>query len=107
MDPLGGKAQLIAEALDEASLRHRIIGANIANLNTPGYKARTVAFDRFLERTVVKEREGVEPREDGNTVVMELEMADMRKNELIYRVYIQAMLHKAQQMRAAIQGRTG
>ena len=107
MDPLGKQSNLITQMLDLAARRQEIIGGNIANVGTPGYKARTLEFDDVLGRVTLKEREGVEAREDGNTVVMELELADMRKNELVYRVFIQAMLQKARQMRSAISGRSG
>ena len=64
-------------------------------------------FDEELDAAVVREREGVNPRENGNTVVMELEMADMRKNELVYRVFIQSLIQKTRIMRAAISGGGG
>ena len=107
MDLLGAQAKLITDGLSEASHRHRILAANIANVNTPGYKSKTLEFDEFLEKNIVKDREGVEPREDGNTVSMEREMADMRKNDLIYRMFLQSMLNKTRQLRKAISGRNG
>ena len=36
---------LLAQVLDAAALRHRVIAQNIANVNTPGYHRREVAFE--------------------------------------------------------------
>ncbi|HHY47666.1 MAG TPA: flagellar basal body rod protein FlgB [Firmicutes bacterium] len=39
----------IQRALDALSLRHRVIANNIANVNTPGYKAMEVSFESELK----------------------------------------------------------
>lgn len=105
MSLLGQQGEWMVEALDLAVMRHRVLSANIANVDTPGYKARTVGFDDVLKKAVVAEREDVVPREDGNTVVMEREQADLRKNQLVYRVFMQSLIQRVRTMRSAIAGR--
>jgi flagellar basal-body rod protein FlgB len=42
------KIPLLSKALDAYSLRHKIISSNIANIGTPGYKAKSVEFENLL-----------------------------------------------------------
>ncbi|MEH6461565.1 flagellar basal body rod protein FlgB [Chitinimonas sp. JJ19] len=39
---------LVSQALDAATLRHQAIAANIANVNTPGYRPVRVSFEEQL-----------------------------------------------------------
>ncbi len=105
MDMIGGIGTDLQAALDAAAVRHRVISANIANVSTPGYKAKQATFDKELGRVVEEEREGVTPREDGNTVVMELETAEMKKNQLAYDVVLMALGQRMRVARSAISGR--
>jgi flagellar basal-body rod protein FlgB len=105
MDGMDITSGNIQQALDVAALRQRVIVANIANVSTPGYKAKNVSFDQALGEAVTEEREGVTPREDGNTVVMELEVADMRKNQVAYDLLLTAMNQRLRLVRSAISGR--
>ena len=48
--------QVLEQALDGLSLRHRVLANNYANVNTPGFKRSDVNFqDRSEERRVGKE----------------------------------------------------
>ena len=40
--------QLLRGALDTAALRQKVIADNVANADTPGFKAHEVAFEEFL-----------------------------------------------------------
>ncbi|MAG55211.1 MAG: hypothetical protein CMJ83_02865 [Planctomycetes bacterium] len=106
MSPLGPQSSKILAALDFTSEQHRVIQRNLANLNTPGFKAKTLRFDEALESAVMEERQGINPRQDGNTVVLEIENAEMRKNALVYRLFLQAMASETRTTRAAIAGRS-
>ncbi|MSR75660.1 MAG: flagellar biosynthesis protein FlgB [Planctomycetes bacterium] len=105
MDSLGDIGRVLQTALDTAATRHRVIGANIANVSTPGYKSKQVRFDAELGRAVEEEREGVAPREDGNTVMMELESAEMKKNQVAYDVVLMTLGQRMRLVRSAISGR--
>lgn len=45
-------AVALESALDGLALRQRTIANNIANVNTPGYQAKRVAFEEVLARSV-------------------------------------------------------
>jgi flagellar basal-body rod protein FlgB len=44
----GTKIPVLNRALDAYALRHKTIATNLANITTPGYRARTVAFEDQL-----------------------------------------------------------
>ena len=105
MDLLGADISRIKSVLDMATKQQELIQQNLANVNTAGYKSRTLQFDEALNEYIVVEREGLNPRQDGNTVVLEVENADARKTALWYRLHLQAMSHEARMVRSAISGR--
>jgi len=41
---------LMEQALDAASMRHEVISGNIANVDTPGYKRKSVSFEGALKQ---------------------------------------------------------
>ncbi|MBP3960872.1 flagellar biosynthesis protein FlgB [Gemmata sp. G18] len=106
----------LAQVLDTSALRHRVIAQNVANVNTPGYRRQTVAFESDLARALasptsdapVRSRivtaDGPE-RADGNTVDIDREMNDMTKNALLYQAATQIMASRVASLRAAIAGR--
>jgi flagellar basal-body rod protein FlgB len=111
--------ELLARLLDVASLRHKVIAQNVANVNTPGYHQLDVKFEEAFARAlrdgesaalakakpeVVENNEGPE-RADGNNVDIDTEMGDLEKNTLLYRTFVQILsIHTAAQ-RSAIVGR--
>ena len=48
MNGLPSQFHLITSAIDFARENHKVISQNIANVNTPEYKARTISFDEYL-----------------------------------------------------------
>ena len=107
MNFLGGEKALIEGMLDSTALRHRVIAENIANTNTPNYRAKEVVWNDHLGKAVVQEREGAAIRQDGNSVDMETEQAEMQKNELVHRLFLQSMFNRVNTMRSAIRGSGG
>lgn len=103
-------ADFLKIALDGASLRHTAISDNIANVNTPGYKRKTVNFEGVLRdeleknklrlsttnskhigggldtklSSVIKENKNFSVRRDGNSVNIDVEIAERAKNEIYY-----------------------
>lgn len=72
----------LSSALDGLALRERTIANNIANVNTPGYHARRVAFEDALAKsvesgdghTVATTAESLEPTQlNGNNVNLDTE----------------------------------
>lgn len=101
---------LLQKALDGAWQRQKVIAGNIANHETPGYKASTVSFEESLQhevkrlqqggytkenianaktaikRTKIKtalDHTGIE-RADGNNVNLETENINMAKAQIQY-----------------------
>lgn len=102
-----------------AEMRHRAIGENIANVNTPNYQRLVVDFEDELSKHLragkdISQIEGLEPemkvdvnalaRADGNTVNIDQELGDMSKNVLLYQTYSQLLTSKLSQMKSAISG---
>ena len=105
--------QVLQRALDASALRHTAISQNIANVDTPGYRALAVNFEQKLrealnrssrlplatsqERHVRAGRtdlSGINPelvrmertslRHDGNNVDIEMETTKLAENQLLY-----------------------
>ncbi|MFZ4619109.1 MAG: flagellar basal body rod protein FlgB [Bacteroidota bacterium] len=48
------KIPILSNALNAYTLRHKVISANIANIGTPGYKAKAVDFESTLNDQLAK-----------------------------------------------------
>lgn len=101
------------QAMTIASLRHRVIANNLANVNTPNYKALEVSFEEELSQHVgnpaaakptVVESDSPE-RADGNTVDLDRELGALNRNSLLYQAAAQIMATKFAALRSAISGR--
>ncbi len=109
---------VLAQLLDAAALRHRVIAQNVANVNTPGYRRREVTFEADLAKALAAPGPGgtahVRPkvviadgpeRVDGNTVDIDREMGDLSKNALLYQAAATIVTSRVASLRAAISGR--
>jgi len=84
-------AQAMQKSLDAIWLKTKVISNNIANYETPGYKAKEVSFKEVLSaeqgagknvkayRTRVTENTDTSIRPDGNNVNMEKEQMELWK----------------------------
>ncbi|MBX7148451.1 flagellar basal body protein [bacterium] len=94
MNSLPTTLDLMKQALDVRIAEHKVHAANIANLDTPGYKAKETSFEAKLAHTMegddkwkveMRVEDSNRPgRADGNNVSMEQEMSDMTQNSLQY-----------------------
>jgi flagellar basal-body rod protein FlgB len=94
-----GSSELLVRLLGACELRAKVVSANIANSNTPGYVRRVVRFEELLgaELRLGGDAARVAPelsldletpaRPDGNNVSLELELNAMRENRLLYEAY--------------------
>ena len=112
------RTQLLARLLDAASLRHRVIAQNVANVNTPGYHQLDVDFESAFARALavgdkaaltrvqptVVENTAAPERADGNNVDIDVEMARLNKNTLLYRAFAQIIASHEATARSAITG---
>ena len=114
----------LENALNRASLAHRVIAQNIANVDTPNYKAKHVAFNDELQSAFQARR--TDPRQlsfsgntggarivtdnnttiqnNGNNVDMDSEMVDLAKNQLAYQAYSEAISRKFNEWKIVLKG---
>lgn len=111
--------ELLSKLLDAASVRHRVIAQNVANINTPGYRRLEVSFEDELARRLtsasgsawadlkprVREGGGGTERADGNNVDIDREIGELNKNTLLYNAYVQVLTSKLATLRSAVTGR--
>lgn len=115
---LYGKSSVLEKSLNAAWARNDVISQNLANVDTPEYKRKDIAFEEFLNDSMGKTSlegnltdkrhipinsgnvEKIEPalvednsdssmRIDGNNVDIDSEMASLAKNQIKYNALIQ------------------
>lgn len=96
--------ELLTKAIHYTNLRHNVIAENIANVDTPGYKAMDLKFEHLLGRALA-DRKGkigsltamlvsdttVQPRLDGNTVNPDQQLAKLAENTIIHNTFVQLL----------------
>jgi flagellar basal-body rod protein FlgB len=109
---------VLDKSLDLYLLRQQVISDNVANAETPYFKARRVDFESELQRAMEESESGVrdiasvtprvyedpysETGQDLNTVDMDREMAEMSKNDVKYSATSQAISKKFGLLKYAI-----
>jgi len=58
MDSINNLTQFYEKALDAASLRQKVIAENIANIDTPNYRHKEVAFEDTFRKLIAQESGG-------------------------------------------------
>lgn len=120
LEKLTSSLKLREKALDATWTRNEVIAQNIANVDTPGYKVKTVRFEEYLadalnkdgfkgnttdsrhmeigggspEKANIKvttENSSLSTRLDGNNVDIESEMASSAKNDIRYNAIAQSI----------------
>jgi len=110
---------LLEKALDASWLRNDVISDNIANVDTPNYKSKSVEFENMLNQALNKDSistsdfEGIEPkvveshsnnemRLDGNNVDIDAEMAQLAKNQILYNAMIQQVTQEFNRLKIVL-----
>ena len=97
---------ILQHMLDVAAFRNRVLTSNIANADTPGYKAKDISFQEEMNKAVsgngeqeyhVYETATTMPNRDGNTVNLDIEMAKVAENNLLYDAAAQLITMKIRQ----------
>ena len=112
-------------ALNVHSFRQQLIASNIANADTPGYKARDIDFAAVLKDAASAQgkpqlpakpgenaplnaetlyRSAVQRSIDGNTVDLDVERAQFADNAVRYEAQLMFINSRIRSMLAAIQG---
>lgn len=124
--------QLISKSLDFRAERNQLLAGNIANIETPGYKAKDIVFEQALGKAMRSHQPGplevtnarhldgrtatpltlVKPEVinaanpsgslDGNSVELEKEMAKLAENQVGFQALTQMMTFKFNQLRNAM-----
>ena len=128
-----GTIAILQKSLNVGSVRHKVLTSNIANIDTPNYKAFEVVMEDArkhssrlegpieLVRTQPRHLSGPHSasnpikiktvdssgnnfRADGNTVDLDRTMGKLAENTLLYRTAAQIIRMKFQGLKNAIQG---
>lgn len=131
IDKILSRTKIVEKALDGTWLRNEAIAQNLANIDTPGYKRKTVNFEEHLnkaldersfkgnmthprhipigrsqvEKTTLKiseDHSSSSVRLDGNNVDIENEMAAMAKNTIQYNTLIQSLSGRFKALKTVI-----
>ncbi|MGA2980712.1 MAG: flagellar basal body protein [Terriglobales bacterium] len=105
----------LERVLDLSAFRHQIIAANLANVDTPGYRTRDLRpFAGEIEQAmageeasftpVAREIPGLLERPDGNNVSVERESLLLAQNQLRFQVAVAFLKSEFHQISAAING---
>lgn len=124
----------LSTALDGLSLRQRVTSNNIANVDTPGYKAQFVSFEDQLQRALHAEttdptiqlaatntahlqhspvagtpfsrvdNNGSDLRNDANNVDIDLEMTTLAETTLRYQALAQLTTNKLALLKNIVRG---
>ena len=102
----------VEKSLSGVARRQRVTADNIANVNTPGFRASRVDFEADLARAVADGRpeaaeatvalDGSPGGEDGNNVSLDRETATLVKSGLQYDALVAALNYKLNVLRTAI-----
>jgi len=114
----------LERALDQGAFRHRVLAANIANVDTPGYRTRDVpSFAGEIEQAMAndggedgpgvasltpmaREVRGLLERPDGNNVSAERESLLLAQNQLRFTVAVSFLKAEFHRLALAINGGT-
>lgn len=112
------RVSVLEQALSASSLRQKVISNNISNVNTPGFKKSEVVFEDLLQNAIGSgnklamkktnpqhlplQRNGIPTpavkvidkttfRTDGSNVDIDIEMANLSKNNIYYNAVVQQL----------------
>lgn len=99
-----------ASALDGLSARSAARADNIANAETPGFRARTVRFEQALAEAGARPHRAdyvTEARDTpvdarGNSVDLDTEVTEMVRDNLMFQAMVNGFNYKANLLRTAI-----
>ena len=112
---------IYGKGLTGVRLKSEVIADNIANVDTPRYKAKDISFENifseYLKRYqsiperkqylteskfLLRERPGMKIQSNGNNVNIETEMISSVKNNLLYDVLVKSLNSRINLIKSAI-----
>jgi flagellar basal-body rod protein FlgB len=118
--------EVLTAMIHGTTLRHEVLSRNVANLETPGYRAQDVSFRAALRsailegpgepgqapaapgprvRTVVREEPGRALRPDGNTVDLDQQMVKVAQNAMTHNGLVHLLNSRFNLLRLAMRER--
>lgn len=119
----------LEHALDYSSAKQKVISQNIANVDTPNYKAKDVSFQAVFQDVMeqsfeanksdsrhydfssrpsrlpgIINKQNVNYNENGNSVDLDKEMADMATNQIYYNAVTERINGKFNTLQSVIRG---
>lgn len=117
---------LLETGLNYSSLKQKVISNNIANVDTPNYKAKTVAFKKELNDAMViaanrtdyrhfdfktkqtpfmiVQNNKVTYNHNGNSVDIDKEMTNLAQNQIYYNALTENLNHEFNVLKTVIRG---
>ena len=131
MASLGQQISVLSQAMNLRTQRHQVLASNIANADTPNYKARDFSFEGAMRNAMAGNsaaggvslartsnghldgansggpaalmyRGAVQSAVDGNTVDMDVERSNITENALQYQILTQLIGDQFKGMRSAL-----
>lgn len=131
MASLEQSISVLSQAMNLRTQRHQVLASNIANADTPNYKARDFSFEVAMQNAMggrnpaggvdlattakghiqasgvggaggLQYRAETQSAVDGNTVDMDVERAAITENALQYQILTQLISNKFQGIRSAL-----
>ena len=131
MSNIAQSFSVLSKALDLRTQRHQVLASNIANADTPNFKARDIDFKSAMQNALASRadvgalsmavtssahqqgngmsgsgtlqyRTETQSAVDGNTVDMDVERAQITDNALQYQILTQMISNKFQGLRSAM-----
>jgi flagellar basal-body rod protein FlgB len=129
MNMFGGTIHKLENSLAFATAKNQTIANNIANVDTPNYKAKDVVFKNVLQNEVAQAREAKRTHENhlpftnysgapykvitehnmsynhnGNNVDVDKEMTELAKNQIYYQALVDRINGKFGSLQTVIRG---
>ena len=128
MDYFSNTIAVLEQALNYSSLKQKVIANNIANVDTPNYKAKDVSFKKLLESSLSNQLAAYRTdqrhfpfrneyaissaivnrpssyNENGNSVDMDKEMSDLASNQIYYNAMADLISGKFSSLNTVIKG---
>jgi len=129
MASLEQQISVLSQAMNLRTQRHQVLASNIANADTPHYKARDFSFESAMSNVMAGKPAGgvslartssghqggggsggpslmyrgnVQAAADGNTVDMDVERSNIAENALQYQILTQLISDQFKGMRSAL-----
>ena len=112
--------------LRQANIRHSVLASNVANVDTPNFRAKDVSFGALLGNEILLAStnpkhlqvaagsssgdvkiEETQPWADKNNVEMDLQVAKMTENAMFYEAGITLLKKKIQMFKNALRTTSG